>query len=167
MDIQSVWSYLDDALNVAEGKVYYTPVAIFGYIGYRRGFGFELSLPTAIITSQDIVMTALHLTIYSMVLVSLTLALINEVTPDRESGSSTSSNQIVSGPSVFPILLGFVGMLILHGWSLYAIHMTKIYSGTIIGLTLSLFQLLLIVEYGSSSIAVRYFSLCDWLSRVL
>lgn len=154
MSVQAARSFLDEIPNVSENKLVYTPVAVFGYIGYRKGFELELLLPTWFFTSQKgIVTTPFEMVVFSIVIASLTIALLERgKTKERDSHPKTPF-QIASD---FILFLGFMGSLVVllfHVWSLYSIYVTEIYSETFVGLLLSVFQFLIVIDSFSDFIA--------------
>lgn len=167
MSAQMARSFLEDIPNVADYKLLYTPVAIFGYIGYQRGFDLELSLPTWFFASQDFVATTFHLIILSMTLTALTVALMQKGDIEREHGGSKGPFRIASDLVLGLGLLGLLAVLVLHIWSLYSIYMTQIYSETLIGLILSLYQLLVAVDFASDNIINIFRDICFWILKKL
>lgn len=149
MSVQAARSFLDDIPSVGENKVVYTPVAVFGYIGYRYGFELELFLPTWIITADEIIATTpFEMVVVSLVVASFTIALVEQGDVDitHDLGSQKTPFEIASNFMLFLGLFGGFTVALLHIWSLYSIYVTGIYSDTLIGLLLSLYQLLVLID---------------------
>lgn len=144
MSTEQIHSLLDELPVIRDKKYYYTPAAVFGYIGYRQGFETEIALYEASVTP-------LQMVVITIATASLTNALINRGSNDRKTDYTPYKNAHKSllFLSIHPAMILFVCHLI----SLYWIYSSEIYSETLIGLGISIYQALIIAS-GASSAAV-------------
>lgn len=152
MSTESAQSFLDE-LPAIEKKYVYTPVAVFGYIGYVRGFEAEMHLP--IPPASDfydlITPTPLIMILFTIVIISL----MNSFLDRGELDTHSLSLKLLADLGLFLWSLSWV----IHIMSVYAIYASGIYTETILGLGISIYQVLIVAGFVSSVITKVIFSL--------
>lgn len=111
----------------------YLPVAVFGYLGYLLGFDTEFLIPHPHLELSEVLLTVtyLRLTVYTAVSLIFVAHLMDYAG--------------VSIQGSYDKLILLLGLIVIVGSvyvSLWRIHETKLYARSIIGLVLSIAQLL-------------------------
>ncbi len=143
-------------------KYDYTPVVVFAYIGYMYGFDVVIDLDLYLyqMTVLPIQMGIIALGITSFVNAVASRTHIYQVKADQDYLLPTQ---------IFTLLITLiapVALFLMHFTSLSAIYTTEIYTEDLIGLSLGLFQTLIIVSMISDCLVSTLYSGIRYLSGI-
>lgn len=151
MSSKSVLGFLDDLPGINDDIHYYAPIAVFGYVGYRKRFDLKLDLvPQIVPTQEGVTLTPLELIVLALIFASFTSAIMNKSREMLEILNKDNSYRVVYNTmGGIGLILGSC-LLLIHLESLYIIHQQEIYAIGIIGLIVGFYQSLII--FGALSI---------------
>lgn len=163
MSAESILSLLDELPTISGGKRHYTPIVVFGYIGYVDGFEMKMSLYIQPIIPVIPIQLIAPMTLLVMVMLSITVVSFENSfgwwVKIQEDGRKIQERTNTQKIFIFLYIIFYVLVPVLHLTSLSAIYSSRIYAETLIGLSISIYQALIVVNGLSLVITNRIHSL--------
>lgn len=179
MNTNQINSLLDELSITRNNKHYYVPAVVFGYLGYRHGFETEIYLSRGSALPFEIpgIPPGIHVEPFKMALITIVLAsLANGFFNRGETDIDTDgvvTDGVVSDVALAHDLVLFFGLMFaillsgMHLLSLEVIYVSEIYTETLLGLAISIYQVLIAADAVSSVVArVTYVGLYTFVVKI-